>query len=124
MPHLYCRVSSQTSSHRELTIRVIHTDNVGEFKGDLQRLQDKLVITRAHTPLDTPPYNGIPEQVLGLLREKMIAPIQDLKASNNNRLWAETMNYACDLTNISRTTSKEDGISPYEKLYETAPALG
>lgn len=58
--------------------------------------------------------NGVAERAVGLLREKTIALMQDLKEGNNDRLSAEAMNYAYDLTNMSRTTSNDDIISPYE----------
>lgn len=48
--------------------------------------------------------------------------MQDLKERANDMLWTEVMNYACDVTNMSWTTSNEDGITPHEKWYGTAPS--
>lgn len=106
-----------------LIVGVIRRKNGGEFEGDFQGLLDRLGITHEHTPSDTPRYNGVAKRALTLLREKATALIQDLKESPNDRLWAEAMNYACNLTNMSRTTSNDDVISLYEEWYGTTSAL-
>ena len=38
-------------------------------------------------------------------------------------LWAEALNYACDITNMCVTSSLEGGTSPYEKWYGRKPSL-
>lgn len=97
----------------KIMIGALRTDNGAEFEGNLQRLLDKLRITHEHTPSDMPQYNKVAERALRLPREKTIALIQDLKEGDKNWLWAEAMNYACDLSNMGRTTLNDDGISSY-----------
>ena len=56
---------------------------------------------------DTPKYNGVAERALGLLREKAIILIEKLDVVINvprEKLWAQTMLFACDVTNKSRPT--------------------
>ncbi|CAN0153885.1 unnamed protein product [Ascophyllum nodosum] len=41
----------------------------------------------------------------------------------SDRLWAEALNYACDVSNMCATSSLEVGTSPYEKWYGRKPSL-
>lgn len=107
----------------KLTIRAIRTDNGGEFEGDIDQVLDELGITHKHTPPDRPQYNGVAERALGLLREKTIVLMQDLKEGATDRLWAEAMNFACDMSDMSRTTSNEGGITPHERWHRSSPSL-
>ena len=43
--------------------------------------------------------------------------LQEMTVATSGRLWAETLNYACDMTNMCVTSSLEGGTSPYEKWY-------
>ena len=102
---------------QKLSIKCIRTDNGGEFEGEFQRELDRRSITHEHTPPDTPQYNGVAERALGLLRENMIILMEELDDVINvprEKLWAQAMLFACDVTNKSVTTSTDGGKSPYE----------
>ena len=106
-----------------LDIGAIRTDEGGEFEGEFQRLLIELSIKHEHTHPDTPQYNGVAERALGLLREKTIAMMQGFSVGADDKLWAEAMSFACDMTNMSATTSLEKGVSPYEMWYGRKPVL-
>lgn len=100
------------------------TDNGGEFKGKFQRELDKLGITHEHTSPDTPQYNGVTERAFGLLREENIALLEDLDdviTAKRERSWARAIQFACDVTNKSVTTSTEGKKSAYELWNGKAP---
>ncbi|CAN0335182.1 unnamed protein product, partial [Ascophyllum nodosum] len=80
-------------------------------------------ITHEFTPPGTPQYNGVAERALGLLREKSIAMLQEVTVAASDILWAEALNYACDMSNMCVTSSLEGGTSPYEKWYGRKPSL-
>ena len=95
----------------------VRTDNGGEFEGEFQCELDRRSITHEHTPPDTPQYNGVAERALGLLREKVIILMEELDDVINvprEKLWAQAMLFACDVTNKPVTTSTDGGKSPYE----------
>ena len=98
-----------------LKIGSIQTDEGGEFEGEFQQVLDSHGITHEFTPSDTPQHNGVAERALGLLREKSIAMLQEVTVAASDRLWAEPLNYACDISNMCVTSSLEGGTSPYEK---------
>ena len=109
---------------QKLSIKCIRTDNGGEFEGEFQRELDRRSITHEHTPPDTPQYNGVAERALGLLREKAIILMEELDDVINvprEKLWAQAMLFACDVTNKSVTTSTDGGKSPYEVWYGKFP---
>ena len=102
---------------QKLSIKCIRTDNGGEFEGEFQRELDRRSITHEHTPPDTPQYNGVAERALGLSREKAIILMEELDDVINvprEKLWAQAMLFACDVTNKSVTTSTDGDKSPYE----------
>ena len=104
-------------SPQKLSIKCVRTDNGGEFEGQFQRELDQRSITHEHTPTDTPQYNGVAERALGLLREKAIILMEGLDDVINvlrEKLWAQAMFFACDVTNKSVPTSTDGGKSPYE----------
>ncbi|CAM9125092.1 unnamed protein product [Ascophyllum nodosum] len=84
---------------QKLSIKCIRTDNGGEFEGEFRRELDRRSIMHEHTPPDTPQYNGVAEQ----------------------KLWAQAMLFACDVTNKSVTTSTNEGKSPYELWFGKPP---
>ena len=49
--------------------------------------------------------------------------LQEMKVAASDRLWAEALNYACDMSNMCVTSSFEGGTSPYAKLYGKKPSL-
>ena len=102
---------------QKLSIKCVRTDNGGEFEGEFQRELDRRSITHEHTPPDTPQYNGVVERALGLLREKAIILMEELDDVINvprEKLWAQAMLFACDVTNKSVTTSTDGRKSPNE----------
>ncbi|CAN0151932.1 unnamed protein product, partial [Ascophyllum nodosum] len=109
---------------QKLSIKCIRTDNGGEFEGEFQRELDRRSITHEHTPPDTPQYNGVAERALGLLREKAIILMEELDDVINvprEKLWAQAMLFACDVTNKLVTTSTDGGKSPYELWFGKFP---
>ena len=109
---------------QKLSIKCIRTDNGGEFEGEFRRELDRRSITHEHTPPDTPQYNGVAERALGLLREKAIILMEELDDVINvprEKLWAQAMLFACDVTNKSVTTSTNEGKSPYELWFGKSP---
>ena len=107
---------------QKLSIKCIRTDNCDEFGGKFQRELDRRSITHVHTPPDTSQYNGVAERALGLLREKAIILMEELDDVINvprEKLWAQAIFFACDVTNKSVTTSTDGGKSPYELWFGT-----
>ena len=52
-----------------------------------------------------------------------IAMLQEMTVAASDRLWAEALNYACDMSNMCVTSSLEGGTSPYETWYGRKPSL-
>ena len=105
-----------------LKIDSIRTDEGGEFEGEFQQVLDLHGITHEFTPPDTPQYNGVAERALELVREKSIAMLQEMTVAASDRLWAEALNYACDMSNMCVTSSLEGGTSPYDEWYGRKPS--
>ena len=102
---------------QKMSIKCIRTDNGGEFEGEFQRKLERRSIMHEHTLPDTPQYNGVDERALGLLREKAIIRMEELDDVINvprEKLWAQAMLFALDVTNKTVTTSTDGGKSPYE----------
>ena len=97
-----------------IKIGTVRTDGGGELEGEFQLLLKELEIKRETTPPHTPQYNGVVERALGLLRDKTVALLRGMAAGKSDRLWAEAMNYACEMSNRCTTTSLNPGVSPYE----------
>ena len=100
---------------QKLSIKCVQTDKDGEFEGEFQRELDRLSITHEHTPPDTLQYNGVAERALGLLRHNTITLMEELDDVINvprEKLGAQAMLFACDVTNKSVTTSTDGGKSP------------
>ena len=60
--------------------------------------------THEFTPHDTPQYNGMEERAFRLLREKPNAMLQEVIVAASDRLWAEALNYACEMSNMCVTS--------------------
>ena len=104
-------------TQQKLQIKCVRTDNGGEFGGEFQHELDGRSITHEHTAPDTPQYNGVAEHALGLLRENTITLMEELDDVINvprEKLWAQAMLFACDVTIKSVTTSTDGGKLPYE----------
>ena len=97
-----------------IKISTVRTDAGGEFEGEFLSLLKELGIKRKMTPPLTPQYNGIVERALGLLRDKTVALLRGMTAGKSDRLWAEAMNYACEMSNCCTTTTLNPGFSPFE----------
>ena len=106
-----------------LKIGIIRTDGGGEFEGEFQDLLNNLGIKHEKTPPYSPQYNGVAERALGILRDKTVALLRSLIAGNTNRLWAEAMRYACDMSNMCVTASLDQGVTPHELWYGDKPSL-
>ena len=106
-----------------MKIGSIRTDEGGKFEGEFQLVLDSHGITHEFTSPDTPQYNGVAERALGLLRGKSIAMLQEMTVAASYRLWAEVLNYACDMSNMYVTSSLEGGTLLYDKWYGRKPSL-
>ena len=109
---------------QKLSIKCIRTGNGGEFEREFQGGLDRRSITHEHTPPDTPQYNEMAERALGLLRGKAIILMEELDDVINvprEKLWAQAMLFACDVTNKSVITSTDGGKSPYELWFGKIP---
>ena len=113
---LLCLIANYITPQK-LSIKCVRTDNAGELEGEFQRELDRRSITHEGTPPDTLQYNGVAERALGLSREKTIILMEELDDVINEpreKLWAQAMRFACDVTNKLVTTSTDGGHSPYE----------
>ena len=106
-----------------LKIGSIQTDEGGGSEGGFQQGLDSHGITHESTPPDTPQYNVVAERALGLLREKSIAMLHEMTVAASGRLWAEALNYACDMSSMCVASSLEGDTSPNEKWYGRKPSL-
>ena len=70
-----------------------------------------------------PQYNGVAERTLGLLRDKTVALLRGVTEGASERLWAEAMAYACDMSNKCVTDSPDHDKTPYEMWHSRPPAL-
>ena len=61
-----------------LKIRMMRTDEGGDFKGRFQEELDKLEIHYELPPPGTPQYIGVAERALGLLKEKSLAILETM----------------------------------------------
>ena len=102
---------------QKLSIKCVRTANGAKFEGEFQRELDRCSIKHELTPPGTPQYNGVAERALVLLQEKAITLMEELGEVINvprEKLWAQAILFACDVTNKSVTTSTDGGKSPYE----------
>ena len=97
-----------------IKIGTARTDGGVEFEGEFESLLKELGIKRETTPPHTPQYNGVVERALGLLKDKIVALIRGMTAGTSDRLWAEAMNYACEMSNRCTIASLNSVVSPYE----------
>ena len=106
-----------------LNIGVIRTDKGREFQGAFQSLLVELSIKHERTPPYTPQYNGVAEQTLGLLRDKSVALLRGGTEGASERLLAEAMAYACDMSNKCVTDLLDHNKTPYEMWHGRPPAF-
>ena len=98
-----------------ITIGTVRTDGRGEFESEFQSLLKELGIKRETTPPHTPQDNGLVEPALGLIRDKTVALLRGITAGKSDLLWAEAMNYACEMSNHCTTTYLNPGVSPFKR---------
>ena len=109
-----CELVAEHIAPSDIKIGTVRTDGGGELEGEFQLLLKELEIKRETTPPHTPQYNGVVERALGLLQDKTVALLRGMAAGKSDRLWAEAMNYACEMSSRCTTTSLNPGVSPYE----------
>ena len=105
-----------------LKIGSIRTDEGGEFEDEFPQVLDSHGITHEFTPSDTPKYNGVAERALGLLRETSNAMLQEMTIAASDRLWAEALNHAWDMSYMCVMSPLEGNTSAYEKWYGRKPS--
>ena len=49
------------------------------------------------------------------LRETYFAMLREMTVAVSNRRWDEALKYACDISNMGVTSSREGGTLPYKK---------
>ena len=106
-----------------LQIGIVRTDGGGEFDGQFQTFLSERGIKRERTPPHTPQYNGVAERALGILRDKTVALLRGVTEGKSDRLWAEAMNFACQMSNRCVTSSLSGSTSPYELWFGRRPQL-
>ena len=79
---------------------------------------------RKTTPPHISQYNGVVERALRLLRDKTVALLRGMIADKSDRLWAETMNYACEMSNRCTTTSLNSGSDNFRYFSRTVMHSG
>ena len=119
----YGTLSTRRSRPAGLKVGIIGTDGGGEFEEQFQSLPTEYEIKREFTPPYTPQYNGVVERALGLLRDKTVALLRGVTEGRSDRLWAKAMNYACEVSNRSVTSSLDRGVSPYELWHGRRPTF-
>ena len=97
-----------------VNVGVIWNDNGGDFQGAFQSLLAELGIKEERPLPYTSQPNGVAERVLGLLRDKTVALLRDVTEGASERLWAEAMVYAYDVSNKCVTDSLDHDKTPYE----------
>ena len=106
-----------------LNIGVVWTSNGGEFQGAFQSLVAELGIKHERTPPYTPQYNGVAERTLDFLRDKTVALLRGVTEGASERLWAEAIAYAWDMSNTCVTDSLDHDKTPYEMWHGRPLAL-
>ena len=93
-----------------------------EISGDLCRDRG---IKQEFTPPDSPEMNGTAERALGLIESSAMAARLQAKETfagilrpPSDRLWAESMRWACDCLNRTATTANPQSKSPYEMWFD------
>ena len=95
-----------------IKIGTVRTDGGGGFEGEVQSPLKELGIKREMIPPHILQYNGVVERALGRLQDKTVALSQGMTAGKSDRLWAEAMNYAFEMSNRCTTTSLNP-VSPH-----------
>ena len=111
-------------------VMAVRSDNGREFFGGaFGELCRKRGIKQEFTPADSPKYNGVAEQTLGLMNDAAVAArIQATElypnAPNYPSMWAEAASWACHALNCTATTANPGDKSPYEMSYGSPPLHG
>ena len=119
----FCKLIAELIAPAGVKIGTVRTDGGGEFEGEFQSLLKELGIKRETTPPHTSQYSGVVEWAPGLLRDKTVVLLQGMATGKSDRLWAEAINYACEMSNRCTTTSLNPGISLYELWFGHRPTF-
>jgi len=97
-------------------IEFLRCDNAGENVVPLQKLADKYGFTLELTAPNTPQMNGVVERRIPVLTQKGHAMMLAARFTKDakEKLWAESVNHANDLFNITMNTTKD---KPPEELF-------
>ena len=110
----------------------MRSDGGGEFcfDGDFGDLCRDRGIKQEFTTADSPEMNGIAERALGMIEASAMAARLQAKEifagtplPSSDRLWAESMRWACDCLNRTSTTANPENKSPYEMWHGKTAVL-
>jgi transposase InsO family protein len=100
-------------------VKILRTDNGGEFNGDFDaELQNRGIIHQRTVPYNSP-TNGMAERSHRTIDSKALSSL--LGSHLPLFLWAEAVSFSVDVYNI--TWSKTRGKSPFEIVYGKKPNL-
>ncbi|CAN0456548.1 unnamed protein product, partial [Pylaiella littoralis] len=79
-----------------LAVKIVHTDNGGEFDGEFEEVCRELCIKQEESPPHSPQSNGVAERALGLIKDAarsglIQAMVIFPDAPNFPSLWAEAI---------------------------------
>ena len=105
------------------SIKYMRCDNAGENVSHLAAVCRKFGIQMEYTAPYTPQTNGVVERMFVTIRDRAVAMMigAQLTDQAQGRLWAEAVNTATRLTNI--TISSKAALSPDEQWYKKPPNL-
>jgi transposase InsO family protein len=82
---------------------VLRSDNGGEYRGPFERYCRKFGIKLEKTPPKTPQLNGLAERMNRTLTKRVTAMLSHAKLPNS--FWAEALNHAMSVLNLSPSVS-------------------
>ena len=97
-------------------LEIARSDNGGQFfRGGFASVCNELLIKQESTPAYSPPYNGVAERGLGLIKEAAMAARIQAKVRfgheqlpKTDKLWAEAMHWACEALNHTACSANPD----------------
>jgi hypothetical protein len=93
----------------QMITKYLRIDNAGENVEPLKELGGEQKFSLEHTAPDTPQQNGVVEQQIALLGQQAMAMTLDANfdGPSHNILWAEAVDCAIDLENITASTKSK-----------------